>query len=72
MKKLKKYEFFEISHPCTEFQELIKNLEKLERFDIDPIYNGEFTELNERIEEDGKYVKWEDVEKFLKLDLDEE
>lgn len=72
MKKLKRYEFFEIGRPCAEFQKLIEYLTQLPRFDIDPIYNGEFTELNERLEEDGKYVKWDDIEKFLKLDLDNE
>lgn len=37
----------------------------LQWFDIDPQWNGEFTELEERIEVDGKFVRWEDVRKLI-------
>lgn len=38
----------------------------IERFDIDAVYNGEFIELEERIEEDGKYCRFEDVKTLVK------
>ena len=44
---------------------VINRLFDLQRFDIDPQWNGEFTELEERIEADGKFVRWEDVRKLI-------
>lgn len=44
---------------------VINRLFDLQRFDIDPQWNGEFTELEERIESDGKFVRWEDVRKLI-------
>jgi len=44
---------------------VINRLFNLQRFDIDPQWNGEFTELEERIEADGKFVRWEDVRKLI-------
>lgn len=46
-------------------QEIINSLFDLQRIDIDPQFNGEFTELEERVEADGKYVRWEDVRKLI-------
>ena len=45
--------------------QLINSLKSLNRFDLDPIFNGEFTELEERKESDGTFVKWDDVEKLI-------
>lgn len=44
---------------------VINRLFELQRFDIDPQWNVEFTELEERIEADGKFVRWEDVRKLI-------
>jgi hypothetical protein len=44
---------------------VIGRLQSLNRFDLDPIFNGEFTELEERKELDGTFVKWDDVEKLI-------
>ena len=44
---------------------VINRLFDLQRFDIDPQWNGEFTELEEQPEADGKYVRWEDVRKLI-------
>jgi len=51
-----------------EKNEFLKLANKLRRFDIDAEYNGEFIELEERFEEDGKYVKFEELNEFLKID----
>ena len=45
--------------------DVINQLLKLQRLDIDPQYNGEYTELEERHEEDGKYVKSEDIQELI-------
>ena len=44
---------------------IINRLFDLQRFDIDAQWNGEFTELEERIEADGKFVRWEDVREVM-------
>ena len=44
---------------------VINRLFDLRRFDIDPQWNGEFTELEAQPEADGKYVRWEDVRKLI-------
>ncbi len=44
---------------------VINRLFDLQRFDIYPQWNGEFTELEEHIEADGKFVRWEDVRKLI-------
>lgn len=44
---------------------VIGRLQSLNRFDLDPIFNGEFTELEDRKELDGTFVKWDDVEKLI-------
>ena len=44
---------------------VINRLFDLQRFDIDPQWNGEFTELEERPEADGQFVKWRDVRKLI-------
>lgn len=49
----------------TNITDIIDCLFELQRLDIDPQYNGEFIELDERVEECGKYVKWSDVRKLI-------
>jgi Fe-S-cluster formation regulator IscX/YfhJ len=49
----------------TNITDIIDRLFELQRLDIDPQYNGEFIELDEIIEDDGKYVKWSDVRKLI-------
>jgi hypothetical protein len=44
---------------------VINRLFDLQRFDIDPQWNGEFTELEERPESDGQFVRWKDVIKLI-------
>lgn len=39
---------------------------KLLRFDLDPVDNGEFIELEKRFEEEGKYVLYSDVLSMFK------
>ena len=51
--------------PKLDLPVVIGRLESLNRFDIDPVFNGEFTELEERKELDGTFVKWDDVEKLI-------
>lgn len=45
--------------------DVINHLFDLQRFDIDPQWNGEFTELEERPEEYGQFVRWKDVRKLI-------
>ena len=45
--------------------DVINRLFDLQRFDIDPQWNGEFTELEERPESDGQFVRWKDVRKLI-------
>ena len=45
--------------------DVINRLFDLQRFDIDSQWNGEFTELEERPESDGQFVRWEDVRKLI-------
>ena len=45
--------------------DVINRLFDLQRFDIDPQWNGEFTELEERSEADGQFVRWKDVRKLI-------
>ena len=45
--------------------DVINRLFDLQRFDIDPQWNGEFTELEERPEEDGQFVRWKDIRKLI-------
>ena len=40
---------------------MIESLKSIERFDLDSVNNGEFIENVERSEEDGKYIKAEDL-----------
>lgn len=40
-------------------------IENLQRIDITGINNGEFIALQEDREEDGQYVRWEEIEKIL-------
>lgn len=45
---------------------IIESLKSIERFDLDPVNNGEFIENVERLEEDGKYIKAEDLMAYVK------
>ena len=56
----------DISKIGTNTRDLITLLKSIKRFDINPIDNGEFIELEEVEEEDGQFVRWEDIEKILK------
>jgi hypothetical protein len=40
---------------------IIESLKSIKRFDIDPVNNGEFIETPKRFEEDGEYIKAEDL-----------
>ena len=51
--------------PKLDLPIVLGRLQSLKRFDIDPIFNGEFTELEERKELEGVFVKWDDVEKLI-------
>ena len=51
--------------PKLDLPVVIGRLESLNRFDIDPVFNGEFIELEERKESDGSFVKWDDVKKLI-------
>ena len=51
--------------PKLDLPFVIGRLQSLKRFDLDPVFNGEFTELEERRELDGTFVKWDDVEKLI-------
>ena len=53
--------------PKLDLPVVIGCLQSLNRFDLDPIFNGEFTELEERKELDGTFVKWDDVEKLINV-----
>ena len=44
---------------------IIESLKSIKRFDLDPVNNGEFIENVERLEEDGKYIKSEDLKSLL-------
>ena len=46
-------------------QNIISRLFELERFDIDPQWNGEFTELEKRVESTGEYVSWKSVRELI-------
>lgn len=46
-------------------EELLEKIKKI-RVDIVPIDNGEFIELELRTEEDGRFIRFEDLEKLLK------
>lgn len=40
---------------------IIESLKSIKRFDLDPVNNGEFIENVERLEEDGQFIKSEDL-----------
>jgi len=44
---------------------VINRLFELERFDLDPQFNGEFTELERRIESTGEYVSWRSIRTLI-------
>jgi len=44
---------------------VINRLFELERFDLDPQWNGEFTELERRIESTGEYVSWRSIRNLI-------
>ena len=44
---------------------VISRLLSLQRIDIDTQDNGEFIEKDERIEEDGEYIRSEDLDKLI-------
>lgn len=46
-------------------QNVISRLFELERFDIDPQWNGEFTELEKRVESTGEYISWRSVRELI-------
>ena len=45
--------------------DVISRLLSLQRVDIDTLDNGEFIEKDERIEEDGRYIISEDLDKLI-------
>lgn len=45
--------------------DILTLLKALKRYDIDTVDNGEFIEQIEREEEDGKYVKADDIENLI-------
>jgi len=46
-------------------QNVISRLFELERFDIDTAWNGEFTELERRIESTGEFVSWRSIRTLI-------
>lgn len=59
----------EQKQPNTEaqfaLQNVISRLFELERFDIDTSWNGEFTELERRIESTGEFVSWRSIRTLI-------
>lgn len=53
---------------------LVNRLISIKRVDINPVWNGEFYEIEDVQESEGVYVKWSDIESILKsfLELTEE
>lgn len=47
-------------------RELIEELRKVRRFDVAGVDNGEFIEIEEFEDEQGRHVNWEDIENVLK------
>jgi len=45
--------------------DVISRLLSLQRVDIDTQDNGEFIEQDERIEEDGRYIRSEDLDRLI-------
>ena len=45
--------------------DVISRLLSIERFDIDTQDNGEFIEQDERVEQDGRYTRSEDLDKLI-------
>jgi hypothetical protein len=48
-------------------QELLILLETLQQYDVTSVFNGEFTELSAVPEEDGQFVKVEDIKKLINI-----
>ncbi|NPV12840.1 MAG: hypothetical protein HPY57_13795 [Ignavibacteria bacterium] len=56
---------FDVKDKKINISDIINRLLLLQRVDIDTLYNGEFIEKDERIEEDGQYVRSEDLDKLI-------
>jgi hypothetical protein len=59
------FEIFKKEKSELNISDVINCLSSLQRLDIDTEYNGEFIEINERIEDDGKYVRSSDLDKLI-------
>ena len=63
--KLKNMKTFEQHSSELNISDVISRLLSIERFDIDTQDNGEFIEQYERVEEDGRYIRSEDLDKLI-------
>jgi predicted transcriptional regulator len=63
--KLKNMKTFEQHTSELNISDVISRLLSLQRVDIDTLDNGEFIEKHERIEEDGRYIISEDLDKLI-------
>jgi len=63
--KLKNMKTFEQQTSELNISDVISRLLSLQRVDIDTQDNGEFIEQDERIEEDGRYIRSEDLDRLI-------
>ena len=63
--KFKNMKTFEEHSSELNISDVISRLLSLQRVDIDTQDNGEFIEQDERIEEDGRYIRSEDLDKLI-------
>jgi hypothetical protein len=63
--KLKNMKTFEEHSSELNISDVISRLLSLQRVDIDTQDNGEFIEQDERIEEDGRYIRSEDLDRLI-------
>jgi hypothetical protein len=65
MKDKKHIQSFNEHQENLNISDVISRLLSLERVDIDTQDNGEFIEKDERVEEDGRYIRSEDLDKLI-------
>jgi hypothetical protein len=65
MKDLKTPQELNEASENLNISDVISRLLSLQRVDIDTLDNGEFIEKHERIEEDGRYIISEDLDKLI-------
>ena len=65
MKHLKTIQQLNEASENLNISDVISRLLSLQRVDIDTQDNGEFIEQDERIEEDGKFIRSKDLDKLI-------